>query len=164
MPRHAAERTTLRARGAKQDVLLYFGLSADQGASAAPLLICVTASTNGIAVCVPSEASSITLPWLSIGIAQSTVRYRGSYSLAADKRNHPDGEQGTRPGKSAIPDDAPVWRVRMSGSFTPPRTFYDKEGNLYRLKPKPGWAFVLIDPETGRIVGYGFKPGGPPTP
>ncbi|MDP9380075.1 MAG: hypothetical protein M3Q29_07980 [Chloroflexota bacterium] len=52
----------------------------------------------------------------------------------------------------------------MSGSFTPPRTFYDKEGNLYRLKPKPGWAFVLIDPETGRIVGYGFKPGGPPTP
>jgi hypothetical protein len=92
-----------------------------------------------------------------IGIEQMTL-------AEADKRNHPGDEQGTRAGKSAIPDDAPVWRVLMRGSFTPPRVFYDEEGNPYRLEPKPGWAFVLIDPETSRIVGYGFKPGSPPGP
>lgn len=84
----------------------------------------------------------------------------------SEARNRVDPSEGQKPESLPIlPDAAPVWLVRASGTFVAPHAMVqidEKTGQRIPQKPRVGWMYTIIDAQTGKTLQSGFR--GQPAP
>ena len=71
----------------------------------------------------------------------------------AQRKVFPEGGpvDGPVEGQSVVPDNTPVWLIRMRGVFKAPH------GPRGSSKRTAGWMYTIVEVETGRTISSGFR-------